>query len=87
MAATATFEEESTANTKAVKVAECIVMVGKKQFDMMVDRDHESDSASSLTITITNVKLEPPDKGAIPENVDDSLLLEGAEEMHQPRYP
>ena len=59
-AMTAAFEEESTAEGKAVKVAEHIVMVEKKQFDMTMGGDQESDSASSLTAAITHVKLEPP---------------------------
>ena len=48
----ATFEEEPTADTQAVKVTEHIVMVGKKQFDMMMGGNQESDSTSSLTVTI-----------------------------------
>ena len=78
---TAAFAEEPTAEAKAFKVAEYIVMVGKKQFDMMMCGDQTSDSASSLTIAITHVKLEPCDESAIPEDVNDSLLLEDTEEI------
>ena len=81
VAATATFEGEPTAEAKVVKVAECIVMVGKKQFDMTMGGDQESDSASSLTTAITHVKLEPPNESAIPEDADDSLLPEGTEDI------
>ena len=80
MAPTATFKEEPTAEDKAIKVAEHIVIVGKKQFDMMMGGDQESDSTSSLTATITHVKLEPLDEGAIPKDADDSLLPEDIEE-------
>ena len=64
---------------KAVKVAECIVMVGKKQFDMTLGGDQEFDSASSLTATITHVKLEPLDESTICE--DDSGLPEDPEDI------
>ena len=79
VAVTAAFEEEPTAEAKAVEVAECIVMVGKKQFDMMMGGDQESDSASSLTTAITHVKLKPPDERTIPE--DDSGLPEDNEDI------
>ena len=78
-AATATFEEEPTTEVKAAKVAECIVMVGKKQFNMTMDGNQESDSASSLTTAITHVKLEPPNKRTIPE--DNSGLPEDNEDI------
>ena len=57
LAAMAAFEEDPTTMAKTVKVAEHIVMVGKKQFDMTAGGDQESDSASSLTTAITYVKL------------------------------
>ena len=79
LAATATFEEDPTAMAKAVKVAEHIVMVGKKQFDMTSGGDQESNSASSLTTAITHVKLEPLDESTIHE--DDSRLPEDPEDI------
>ena len=79
MMVTAAFEEDPTAMAKAVKVAECIVMMGKKQFGMMTGGDQESDSASSLTATITHVKLEPLNESTIPE--DDSGLPEDPEHI------
>ena len=78
-AVTATFEVDPTTMAKTVKVAEHIVMVGKKQFDMMLGGDQESDSASSLTATITHVKLEPLDKSTIHE--DDSGLPDDPEDI------
>ena len=77
--ATAPFEEDPTTMAKTVKVAECIIMVGKKQFDMTSGMDQESDSASSLTATITHVKLEPPDTRTIHE--DDSRLPDDSEDI------
>ena len=68
----ATFEEDPTTMVKAVGVAEHIVMVGKKQFDMTSGGDQESNSASSLTAAITHVKLKPLDESTIHE--DDSGL-------------
>ena len=79
-AATATFEDEPTADAQTIEVTECIIMVGKKQFDMTMGGDQESDSASSLTIAITNVKIEPPDQGTIMEDADASQPPEGAED-------
>ena len=79
LAATAAFEEDPTAMAKTAKVAEHIVMVGKKQFNMMLGMDQESDSASSLTATITHVKLEPLDKSTICE--DDSRLPDDPEDI------
>ena len=64
---------------KTVKVAECIMMVGKKQFDMTSGGDQESDSASSLTAAITHVKLEPLDESTICE--DDSGLPDDSEDI------
>ena len=55
-------------------------MVEKKQFDMTMGGDQESDSASSLTITITNVKIELPDQGTIMDDADASQPPEGAED-------
>ena len=79
-AATAAFEDKSTANVQAIEVTECIIMVGKKEFDMMIDGDQESDSASSLTIAITNIKIEPPNQDAIMEDADTFQPPEGAED-------
>ena len=76
---TAAFEEDPTAMVKTVKVAEHIVVVGKKQFDMTLGGDQESDSASSLTIAITHVKLEPFDKNTIRK--DDSRLPDESEDI------
>ena len=76
---TATFEEDPTTMAKAIKVAEHILMVGTKQFNMMTGGDQESNSASSLTTTITHVKLEPLDESTIPE--DDSRLPEDPEDI------
>ena len=78
-AVTAAFEEDPTTMAKAVKVAECIVMVGKKQFNMTTGGNQESNSASSLTATITHVKLEPLDESTICE--DDSALPEDPEDI------
>ena len=79
LAVMATFEEDPTTMAKTVKVAERIVMVGKKQFDMTSGVDQESDSASSLTTAITHVKLEPPDTRTIRE--DDSGLPDDSEDI------
>ena len=79
LAVTAAFEEDPTAMAKTVKVAECIVMVGKKQFDMTSGGDQESDSASSLTAAITHVKLEPLEESTIRE--DDSGLPDEPEDI------
>ena len=80
-AVTATFEDEPTANAQTVEVAECIIMVGKKQFDMTMGGDQESDSASSLTVAITNIKIEPPNQGTIMEDMGyASQLPEGSED-------
>ena len=78
-AATATFEEDPTAMAKAVKVAEHIVMVGKKQFKMTLGGDQESDSARSLTATITHIKLEPLDESTL--HKDDSRLPDDSEDI------
>ena len=78
--ATATFEDKPTADAQAVKVAEHIIMVGKKQFDMMMGGDQESDSASSLTIAITNIKIKPPNQGTIMEDANAPQLPEGTED-------
>ena len=43
--AMATFEEDPTVMVKTIKVAEHIMMVGKKQFDMTSGGGQESDSA------------------------------------------
>ena len=51
-------------------MTEHIVMVTKKQFDMIMGGDQESDSTSSLTIAITNIKIEPPDQGNILEDTN-----------------
>ena len=75
----AAFEEDPTAMANTVKVAEHIVMVGKKQFDMTSSGDKESDSASSLTTAITHVKLEPLDGSTICE--DDSRLPDDPEDI------
>ena len=75
----ATFEEDPTAMAKTVKVAECIVMVGKKQFHMTSGMDQESNSASSLTAAITHVKFEPPDECTIYE--DDLGLPDDSEDI------
>ena len=87
-AAMAAFEDEPTANMETVQVAECIIMVGKKQFDMMMGGDQESDSASSLAITITNVKIKPPDQSS---NMEDtgyaSQLPEGTEDAEDMSTP
>ena len=77
--AMAAFEEDPTAMAKAIKVAECIVMVGKKQFDMTSGGDQESNSASSLTAAITNVKLEPLHESTI--HKDDSGLPDDPEDI------
>ena len=79
LAVMAAFEEETTAMVKTVKVAEHIMMVGKKQFDMTSGRDQESDSASSLTTVITHVKLKPLDESTIRE--DDSGLPDDPEDI------
>ena len=79
LAATATFGEDSTTMAKTVKVAEHIVMVGKKQFNMMSGGDQESSSASSLTAAITHVKLEPLDGSTICE--DDSRLPDDPDDI------
>ena len=78
LAVAAAFEEEPIADAQAVKVTECIVMVGRK------GRDQESDSASSLTVTITNVKIELPDQGTIPEDTNTSQSPEGTEDAPSP---
>ena len=75
----AAFEEDPTAMVKAIKVAECIMMVGKKQFNMTSGGDQESNSASSLTTTITHVKLEPLDESTICK--DDSGLPDDPEDI------
>ena len=75
----ATFEEDPTTMAKTIKVVECIMMVGKKQFDMMSGGDQESDSASGLTAAITHVKLEPLDESTIRE--DDSGLPDDPEDI------
>ena len=80
-AASAASEEEPRAEAKAVEVGKHIVMVGKKQFDMTMGGDQESDSTSSLTAIITHVKLEPPNKNTIHKDADDSLLQEGTEDI------
>ena len=77
---TAAFEEPTTV-AKVIEVAEHIVMMGKKQFDMMMGGDQESNSASSLTTAITHVKLEPPDESAIPEDAGDSRLPEDTQDI------
>ena len=74
-----TFEEDPATMANTIKVAECIMMVGKKQFNMMSSRDQESDSVSSLTATITHVKLKPLDKSTICE--DDSRLPDDPEDI------
>ena len=43
----------------------------------MMGGDQESYSASSLTITITNVKIKPPDQGAILQDTNTSWPPEG----------
>ena len=78
-AAMAAFEEDPTTMVKTVQVAECIMMVGKKQFDMTSGGDQESNSASSLTTAITHVKLEPLDGSTICE--DDSGLPDDPEDI------
>ena len=75
----ATFEEDPTTMAKTVKVAECIMMVGKKQFDMTSGGDQESNSASNLTSAITHVKLESLNRSTIHE--DDSGLPDDAEDI------
>ena len=75
----ATFEEDPTTIVKTVKVAEHIVMMGKKQFDMTSGRDQESNCASTLTTAITHVKLEPLDESTIHE--DDSGLPDDSEDI------
>ena len=72
LAGATTFEEEPRADPQPTEDAKHIVMVGKKQFDMMMDL--ESDSASSLTVAITNVKIEPLNQGTILEDTERSCL-------------
>ena len=78
-AATAAFEEDPSAMAKAVKVAECIVMVGKKQFKHDNGWGSGINSASSLTAAITHVRLKPLNESTICE--DESGLPEDPEDI------
>ena len=86
-AATAAFEDKPTADVQAVEVTACIIMVGKKHFDMTMGGDQESDSASSLTITITNVKIKPPDQDTIMEDANTFEPPEGTEDAKDMTTP
>ena len=84
----AAFKKEPTADVQPIEVTEHIVIVGKKQFDMTMGGNQESDSASSLTMAITNVKIESPDQGTILKDTNTSQSSEGPEnatDMTTPR--
>ena len=67
------------ADMQPVEVTKHIVKVGRKQFDMTMGGDLESDSANSLTIAITNVKIKPPNQGTILEDTNTCQPPEGTE--------